>query len=359
MAGVGVAPRGTAAKKSGARVPLNSDQEHFAELVAAQTGLSLRVVQAWVLAEQPASTSPTAQGHNWLNLSAASAGVIGTNPLDGYPRFSSTAAAAHATSQNILTNGAYANIRAARGKSDWAQMVAIAQSAWAGGHYGASGSNAAGNLITTYQEMPGSGTTLGTGAGAAGAAGAHNAAAGNQINAGAATKTTPGLFDCSGSDSYFFGLVSTPSSGDIGCYLLGTLKLIGMVVIGSAAAVAGFYLILPRGGKSALQAGAMVVAPEAAAGKIAAGAAFADKRQARFNGSSQSGPSPISEETARRMRADTALKNAKARHLNVKSKALKAETPSAAHGGFSANETAKYSRAMKAPKGPRPDRMAV
>lgn len=356
MSGVGVAPRGTAAKAASTNLPINADQEHFAELVSAQTGISLRVMRAWVLAEQGPSTSPSFQGHNWLNLSAASAGVVGTNPLDGYPRFSSTAAAAHATSENINTNSAYAGIRAARKRSDFAMMVAIAASPWAGGHYGKTGSNPAGTLLSNYQEMPGGGTTVGTGAGAPGAAGAHNAAAGNQITPGPATagKTTPGLFDCSGSDSYFFGLVSTPSSGDIGCYLLGTLKLIGMVVIGSAAAVAGFYLILPRQTKGLAMAAGAVIAPEAAVaakvGSVAKGAGSSAPAKAA---------APPSPERAAQIRADTRLKNAKARHLNVKTKAAKAAAPSPRHGGFSANETARYSAAMKAPKGPRPDRMVA
>lgn len=123
----------------GATQELNASQLAFDATVAKLTGLNQYVVQAWSLAEEPASRSPQAQGYNWLNIGPGRA-------------YSSDLAAARATAALINSSGYYSGIRsAAKSGNPSRELAAIAASPWDVGHYGSSASNPLGNLAGTYQ----------------------------------------------------------------------------------------------------------------------------------------------------------------------------------------------------------------
>lgn len=186
--------------------------------------------------------------------------------------------------------------------------------------------------------LPNPGGALGTGSGTA------------------PTKITPGLFDCSGSDSFFFGLVSTPSTGAIGCYLLGALKLVGMAALAGGFALAGFYLILPRGQARALRNAIPLPTPggggrSGGAGQATAGASSpardaAEARREELHG-----------ERVKQARARTSKTRADAR--TARHKALQAKQGTGTSYRLSANAEAQLRRAQKSSAGRgRPDRMA-
>ena len=173
-------------------------------------------------------------------------------------------------------------------------------------------------------------------------------------------KYTPGLFDCSGSDSYFFGLVTTPSSGAIGCYLLGALKLVGMVVVGSGLALAGFYLLLPRKQAAALRAAASVV--PGVGGAAAKGAEKVAGGSSSASSTPPARPAPtehqqlLERERANQARARTSKMRADARTARHRARQA-ADNTGATYKLSPATERA-LSRASSKPSRGRPDRMA-
>lgn len=117
---------------------LNRSQLDFAASLSKITGLNEYVVEAWELAEEPASRDPAAQGYNWLNIGP---GV----------RYGSDAEAVQATAR-FLQGSFYTGIRsAAKSGTPAQQLAAIAASPWDAGHYGSSSGNPLGNLGGTYQ----------------------------------------------------------------------------------------------------------------------------------------------------------------------------------------------------------------
>lgn len=103
--------------------PFVQMQREFAESLAEITGLSLRVVGAWCLAEE---SGGAAQGYeaenynNWLNM----------GPFEQDPSFSNPQKAAKHTANNI-EGGIYdGTIVASIGKSDQEQLQAIVASPW-------------------------------------------------------------------------------------------------------------------------------------------------------------------------------------------------------------------------------------
>jgi len=127
-----------AAGAAGGVSALNRSQLDFAASLSKITGLNQYVIEAWELAEEPASRSPSAQGYNWLNIGPGKT-------------YASDAAAVQATAQ-FLQGSYYTGIRAAAKSGTPAQqLAAIAASPWDAGHYGSSAGNPLGNLAGTYQ----------------------------------------------------------------------------------------------------------------------------------------------------------------------------------------------------------------
>jgi hypothetical protein len=105
-------------------------QKIFARHFAADTGLSLGIVERWLLAEQPPG-SPSAPGsNNWLNVQYTSSG-----PNAEYWRIARLPVrqAAAATAAWMRKN--QPSIAAAAGKGSAAEEAAIVNSGWAGSHY--------------------------------------------------------------------------------------------------------------------------------------------------------------------------------------------------------------------------------
>jgi hypothetical protein len=137
----------------------------FATIVANGTGLSIHVVEAWVLAENSIHIRGSAPGHNWLNI----------GPGHTYP---SVQSAAQATVQLIQSAPQYQGIRDSEGSSDAAQLAEIAASPWDLNHYGRNRLSPAGSLASTYREAGGQGAVEGTGPGAGVGQGGINQAVG-------------------------------------------------------------------------------------------------------------------------------------------------------------------------------------
>lgn len=131
---------------------LNSNQQTFANQLAADTGLNPSVVAAWVISEEPASSSQAPNGaNNWLNIGSTDSGFFGadtqawTNPIT----------AANATAQwlagadNISGYGAASSgiraILSTAGAAPAVQVAAIQGSGWASGGYP--------NLLSVYQRI--------------------------------------------------------------------------------------------------------------------------------------------------------------------------------------------------------------
>lgn len=116
----------------------------FAKQVADQTGLNEKVVYAWTLAEN--------RGDNHLNP------LNIRNPqTHNFDPFPSTAAAARATAQLLLTSSNYTGIRrAAKSGDPSAQIDAIALSPWDAGHYRGGTSSVGTTLRGAYASIGGS-----------------------------------------------------------------------------------------------------------------------------------------------------------------------------------------------------------
>jgi hypothetical protein len=120
---------------------LNANQLTFAARLAKQTGLDVGVVAAWVLAEEPASSSRAPNGaNNWLNVGATDSGYYGA----GNPAWTDPVKAADFTAQwlggtaapgfGTATPGIQAILKSA-GQSQSQQVQAIQKSGWASSGY--------------------------------------------------------------------------------------------------------------------------------------------------------------------------------------------------------------------------------
>jgi hypothetical protein len=130
-----------------------SDRQHFVELVSQMTGLDYRVVYAWTLAEEGQGLKPPG-AHNWLNLRTGSrtkgySGVPVTEAGAGFAEFRNVNDAARETAHWINKFSHYSGIRASVGKPPAAQLRAIIQSPWAGGHY-----NGGRSLVAAFRRAP-------------------------------------------------------------------------------------------------------------------------------------------------------------------------------------------------------------
>lgn len=109
------------------------DQRIFGEAFAQRSGLSYRVVEAWLLHEQGPG-SPSAPGsNNWLNI-----GYEDSGPNTEYWRIGHMESVkAGVESANWLARQSnFAGIIASRGRGDAAEAQAIIDSPWASSHYG-------------------------------------------------------------------------------------------------------------------------------------------------------------------------------------------------------------------------------
>lgn len=127
----------------GVMASLTQSAEQYAQIIAADTGLNLGVVQAWVGLESAWGQSP-AGAYNYLNL---------RGPGGPFASYGSVQQAAQAVVSQL--KGApewYGNILKAASASPAQQIAAIAASPWDAGHYGGSGGP---NLLRTYDGMTG------------------------------------------------------------------------------------------------------------------------------------------------------------------------------------------------------------
>ena len=130
-------------RKAGGRIdgPLTQGQKKFVQEFSKRTGINPRVAGAWVLAEMSggAASGREAEGnHNWLNIAYFDSGP-GSITQDAV--WSDPTSAAKASAQFLRGKrfGASQGIRnilpQARGRSDEAQIQAIAGSGWASSGY--------------------------------------------------------------------------------------------------------------------------------------------------------------------------------------------------------------------------------
>lgn len=130
-----------AAAQSGVEGPLTQGQKEFVREFSRRTGINPRVAGAWVLAEMSggAATGREADGnHNWLNIAYfdSGPGTITKDAVWGSPKSAAQASADFLKGERF---GPSAGIRAilpnAKGRSDEAQIQAIAASDWASSGY--------------------------------------------------------------------------------------------------------------------------------------------------------------------------------------------------------------------------------
>lgn len=131
---------------------LNKDQQTFASVLAADTGLDPAVVAAWIHAEEPASASHAPNGaNNWLNIGAFDSGGWAGSTAAAW---NDPTAAAHMTAHWLAgasipgLGKASAGIRgilASVGKSATDQIRTIQHSGWASSGYP--------DLPTIYQSI--------------------------------------------------------------------------------------------------------------------------------------------------------------------------------------------------------------
>lgn len=125
---------------------LNTNQASFARRLQADTGLDPRVIEAWLLHEEPASSAQAPNGaNNWLNIGAFDSGNwafgganVWSNPVTAAD---ATAAFMFGHSVNGVKPPAVGapSIRAilnSVGKGIAAEALAIESSGWASSHYG-------------------------------------------------------------------------------------------------------------------------------------------------------------------------------------------------------------------------------
>ena len=114
--------------------PMGANKAKFAELLAQHTGMSTRVIRAWLNHEQGATS--VEGGNNWLNVETGGPGG-GTGPYGATAKYVerlSLDAAALFTAQWLAHN--QPSILESRGHGEAAEAQAIINSGWAESHYG-------------------------------------------------------------------------------------------------------------------------------------------------------------------------------------------------------------------------------
>lgn len=140
--------------------PLTEGQKEFAEVVARRTGLSPRVVAAQVLAEMsgPFAREREAEGnHNWLNVAYfdSGPGSITKDPVWSSPRSAARASADFYKGKRFGASQGIRDVLKSAGKSDEAQIQAIAGSGWASSGYdGGDSLRGTADLISVREGSP-------------------------------------------------------------------------------------------------------------------------------------------------------------------------------------------------------------
>ncbi len=108
-------------------------QKAFGKAFAAATGLSVSVVEAWLLHEQPPGHPATPGSNNWLNVQYTDSG-----PNSTYFNIAKLppAAAGRASAAWLRKQPGLASILHAAGHGSAAEVRAIENSGWASSHYG-------------------------------------------------------------------------------------------------------------------------------------------------------------------------------------------------------------------------------
>lgn len=109
------------------------DQQEFGEAFANYTGLSLPVVESWLIAEQPHGTPATPNSNNWLNVQYTDSG-----PNAEYYDIAklSPKGAAKATAEWLRKQPGLSGILASAGRGPAREVRAIEDSGWASSNYG-------------------------------------------------------------------------------------------------------------------------------------------------------------------------------------------------------------------------------
>jgi len=155
------APAGTTATSSttlpaGASAQLTSTQQQFASRLAAQTGLDVGVVSAWLLAEESGGAAQSRQAANnndWLNIGYTDSGTFGSaDSVWSNPVTAADATAGWLKGQNTIpgygtaSSGVQAILNTA-GQAPSAQISALQNSGWASSGYP--------SLPSLYQQVAG------------------------------------------------------------------------------------------------------------------------------------------------------------------------------------------------------------
>jgi hypothetical protein len=137
-------PAGSASLSSRAASMLTPGQQQFVSRLATDTGLSVQVIAAWVLAEESGSAAASRQSagnHDWLNIGYTDAGTYGaSDSVWSDPITAADATAGWLKGQNTIPgygtagSGIHAILQAA-GQPPAAQVAAIQRSGWASSGY--------------------------------------------------------------------------------------------------------------------------------------------------------------------------------------------------------------------------------
>ena len=130
-----------ASMSGGIEGPLTPGQKKFAKIFSKKTGINPRVAGAWLLSEMSDSAAQgrEAEGnHNWLNIAYfdSGPGSITKDRVWSNPRSAANASARFLKGKQFgASEGIQAILPQARGRSDEAQIQAIAGSGWASSGY--------------------------------------------------------------------------------------------------------------------------------------------------------------------------------------------------------------------------------
>jgi len=173
-----------------------------------------------------------------------------------------------------------------------------------------------------------------------------------------------GLPVVGGAVGTFTGFLSGQTEGGILCYVTGVLKISAMAFAGVALMGAGFYLMLPRGGRQKVNkltfgtAEAIATKGQSLAPKTRARAAARSRRThaERKRVASTSVAETRAAEAPKQERAKTSASRARAREARSKATQAKYNTPS--RMGLSQRTEDQITRAKANPRRGRPDRVA-
>lgn len=124
---------GEPAPVTGGKGGTAGDQKAFGQAFAADTGLNIHVVEAWLLHEQPPGSPATPGSNNWLNVQYTDSGPNSTYyDIAKLP----PAQAARASAEWLRKQQGLSGILQAAGHGEAAEVTAIEDSGWASSHYG-------------------------------------------------------------------------------------------------------------------------------------------------------------------------------------------------------------------------------